>query len=444
MMQNMSIPKVAGFLVCCLLLAGGLGYQGREARAQSHEIQVALAQNRSELTVSGGGGIRVQAGGQLVHSTAGNESVLVRRAGTQLEVWVAGERVATSNQSLTLTPASATPLRFAGATYRGHMRVHSGSSSGVTLVNVVPLEEYLYGVVACEMPASWPEDALKAQAVAARTYAVNAMRLPRSPGVFDLCCTTMSQVYGGIPREHARTTAAVNATKGEVLLHEGRIISAYYHSTSGGHTEHSEIVWTGYLGYARGVPDYDQDSPHYRWTVAWTPEDVGTLLARRGYLVGAVTAIAPAGQQGASGRWTHYEVSGTQGSARLTAERLRSALGLRSTLFEVRYGVASTAPLTSVFPNYRTAFVYGAAPGRFRAQSISSYYVMGEDGEVTTVNWPTVLSAYGTPDAMEFAGGGWGHGVGMSQYGARGMANLGYTYRQILSHFYTNTIIGTH
>ena len=443
-MQQMSKLKVAGFLVCCLVLVISLGYQGEQVRAQTNDVQVALAQNRAEVAVGGGGGIRIHSGGQLLHSSSGDQTVVVRRSGSQLEVWVAGERVATANSPVTLTPATSSPLRYANSTYRGTMRVHTGSSSGVTLTNVLPLEEYLYGVVACEMPASWPEEALKAQAVAARTYAVNAMRSPRSPGVFDLCCTTMSQVYGGITREHPRTTTAVDATRGEVLLHEGRIINAFYHSTSGGHTEHSEIVWVSYLGYARGVPDYDQDSPHYRWTVAYTPQDVGTLLGRRGFSVGTVTAIEPRGQQGASGRWTHYNVVGTQGSVRLTAERLRSILGLRSTLFEVRYGVASTAPLTSVFPNYRTAFVYGADPGRFRAQSISSYYVMGADDEVTSINWPTVLSAYGTPDAMEFAGGGWGHGVGMSQYGARGMANLGYTYRQILTHFYTNTVIGTH
>ena len=443
-MQYMSKITLVGFLVFCLAFAMSLSYPTDKVEAHSDEIQVALAQNRTDVTVSGGGGIHVHAGGQLLYSSATNQPVLVRRAGTQLDVWVAGDRVATATTPVVLTPVTASPLTFAGRAYRGHMRVHPGSSSGVTLVNIVPLEEYLYGVIACEMPASWPEEALKAQAVAARTYAVSAMRAPRSSGVFDLCCTTMSQVYGGIDREHSRTTAAVDSTRSEILLHQGQIISAYYHSTSGGHTEHSEIVWTSYLGYARGVVDYDQDSPHYRWTVAWTPQDVGTLLGRAGFSVGTVTAIEPSGEQGVSGRWTHYQVKGTQGSARLTAARLRSILGLRSTLFQVHYGVASTAPLTSVFPNYRTAFVYGAQPGRFRAQSISSYYAVGADEEVSRINWPTVLSAHGTADAMEFAGGGWGHGVGMSQYGARGMANLGYTYRQILSHYYTNTVLGTH
>jgi stage II sporulation protein D len=359
-----------------------------------------------------------------------------------LELAINGEPAGVASGVVSVLPVAGSRLTWGNATYRGRMEVHAGAGTGtVVLVNVVTLEEYLYSVVPAEMPPSWPLEALKAQAVAARTYAVRQRNTPARAGVFDLYATDTSQVYGGLARENARSTLAVDQTRGEILTYGGQPILAVYHSTSGGHTENNEIVWSGApQPYLRGVIDYDQESPHFQWTVAWTPDDIAALLQRAGYLVGRVLTITPAGQQGVSGRWTHYRVVGRLDSVTLSASQMRTILGLKSTLFEVQAGQVSTGPLTSVLWNYRTVFVHGVG-GRWTALTPSSYYAVGASGEVKPVNWPTVLSAYSAPDALAFAGRGWGHGVGMSQHGARGMALLGHDYQRILTHYYRGAII---
>jgi stage II sporulation protein D len=191
-------------------------------------------------------------------------------------------------------------------------------------VNAVGLEQYLAGVVAQEMPSSWPEEALKAQAVAARSYALSRRLTGKG---FDLYADVRSQVYGGIPGEHARTTAAVGATKGEVLLFDGKPIDALFHSTSGGATIDAAEGFGKAVPYLVAVDDpYSTLSPVHRWgPVAVSEATIRKGLKLRSPLTGLRLTRGP------SGRVTSVEVRSALGSATVTGAALRSATGLRST-----------------------------------------------------------------------------------------------------------------
>lgn len=170
--------------------------------------------------------------------------------------------------------------------YRGRVLLVP-RNGGLTAINYVDLEEYLYSVLGAEMDGGWPREALKAQAVAARTYAL--YRRQRSNGVFDVGDDQNSQVYKGLITESTGTLAAVNATRGQVLTYNGQAILAAFHSASGGHTENVEDVWNEPLPYLRGVPDFDQGTPVFEWTKTFSQTD----LSKRISGVGNITTMTP-------------------------------------------------------------------------------------------------------------------------------------------------------
>ena len=207
--------------------------------------------------------------------------------------------------------------------YRGQIAV-AVTGGKLDAINVVGLEQYLQGVVAQEMPSSWPDEALRAQAVAARSYA-----LARRVGgkAFDLYADVRSQVYGGITGEHPRTTAAIQATKGEVLLYEGRPIDALFHSTSGGSTLDAAEVFGKAVPYLVGVDDpHSALSPVHRWG----PTPVAETALRKGLKLRApVTALTLT--RAPSGRVASVRVATAAGGTTVNGATLRLAGGLRST-----------------------------------------------------------------------------------------------------------------
>jgi stage II sporulation protein D len=266
------------------------------------------------------------------------------------------------------------------------------TSTGVTAINTVNLDDYLAGVVGKEVPASWPQEALKAQAVASRSYAL--YRSQKTAGsLFDLGANQSFQVYNGLEGEAPSTHAAVQATAGQVLKHQGQTIEAVFHSSSGGHTENSENVWSSVTPYLRGVKDFDQDplNKNYQWIKTLAAAEVKQKLPGLGNII----AIKPLGKTSTTGRITSVKVVGDSGTRTLTGSELRKALGLLSTLFEVT-----------------------PQPGLVASQSGST-----------------------APTSFQITGKGNGHGLGMSQWGALGMAKMGKTYGQILQHYYQGTIL---
>ena len=214
--------------------------------------------------------------------------------------------------------------------YRGQL-VLSRAGAEVLVVDDVGLERYLCGVVPAEMPASWPLAALKAQAVAARSYAVTSLR-PSQP--FDVFADTRSQVYRGVAAEQAAATAAVDATRGVVLTAGGAIARTLFHSSSGGRTAASEEIFGGPpVSYLRSADDpYDRLSPHHDWTVTLTDTEAAARLALvlQGDLVDLAVLTRTPSQRAAVVR-----ITGSLGVTDLPATQARTLLGLRSTWFTI-------------------------------------------------------------------------------------------------------------
>lgn len=267
--------------------------------------------------------------------------------------------------------------------YRGAV-ILTPHQGGVTAVNYVDLEKYLYSVLGAEMSSDWPQEALKAQAVAARTYALHERE--RSEEIYDVTDDQFSQVYQGIVTESPATYAAVDGTANQILVYNGQIILAVFHSASGGHTENVEDIWMNPLPYLRGVPDFDQGTPGYEWSETFSRAD----LTQRIPGVGNIISLTPE-RTTPHGSIVTLKVIGETGTKVMRGEEIQRVLGLRSIRFNIT-------------PNY------------------------------SPIARTTGSSAL--PSSFEIKGLGFGHAVGMSQWGAYNLAKQGYNYQQILSYYY--------
>ncbi|WP_231597250.1 SpoIID/LytB domain-containing protein [Synechococcus sp. CBW1004] len=353
-------------------------------------------------------------------------------------------------------------LAFGKERYRGRVQIRLNQAGSLMAINHLPLETYLASVVGSEMPASWPQAALQAQAVAARTYALSHLK---PAAAYDVKSTVASQVYRGLAAETDSTRAAVAATTGKVLMQNGKLILAVFHSSSGGSTEDSGQVWSRQLPYLVSVPDFDKDSPVSRWNLRLEPDQLRSLFRETGG-VRRIDVLATSN----TGRIRRARVIGPAGSLDLSGTELRQRLGLRSTLVSF-----SLQPLG---PGNQTGVIDQAVRGSLSAPALSRGWsqpaataaaaprpapppsrteplvdsatgaVIGDDDdgpETTTAAAPTPqpvfrLPAAATPPEPRYAllveGRGFGHGVGMSQWGAYAMAQQGRSYEQILRHYY--------
>jgi stage II sporulation protein D len=268
--------------------------------------------------------------------------VAKRRGGGIVVTNSRGRRVARFGSIVSFK--SADPMRLLGPAlnyvnsglYRGTIEVRV-DSGGVTAINELDMDSYLRGVVAGEMPSSWPLEALKVQSVAARTY---ALATRKTDGAFDQYPDVRSQVYRGVAGESPRSDAAIEATDGRVLTYDGVPAVTYYFSTSGGHTENVEYSFVGSLSkpWLVGVPDpYDTQSPYHRWKTSFSAARLDSALGAPGKFKRLKVL-----QRGVSPRVVRARVIGTAGSRTVTGPQVRSALGLRDTWF-THYRVASSA-----------------------------------------------------------------------------------------------------
>ncbi|MGB9904782.1 MAG: SpoIID/LytB domain-containing protein, partial [Desulfotomaculales bacterium] len=260
------------------------------------------------------------------------------------------------------------------------------------------LEEYLYGTVPAEMPAGWPPEALKAQAVASRSYALAQIKKNSGASPFDLLATQVSQVYRGYDWETPATNRAVDETRGVVLTWRGAPAEAYFHSSSGGFTENSEDVWKNRVDYIRARPDpFDLNDRHYNWQVSYPKEELIKQLASKGYKFKDIFDLAEKERTSTGKRVKRLLVSGlSETGAPVTVEignanEVRTALGLKSAFFTLEKELDARQKLVRV----------------------------------------------------TLRGNGSGHGLGMSQYGALGMAGKGYSYQDILKYYYSGITIST-
>jgi stage II sporulation protein D len=304
--------------------------------------------------------------------------------------------------------------------YRGRLEVRAGSE-GLRLVNVISLEEYLYGVLPSEMSISFPQEALKAQAVIARSFALYRKRIvrPHRNDGFDLCDSQHCQVYRGASNEWEKTTRAVDDTRGEVLMSGGRLASPLFHANCGGHTQSSrDLEGWGDVSYLTGVPDGPPDlsfpsSPVSleRWLKSHPPAYCGTVPFN----------------EGPEFRWFRL----------IPADLLQEKL-------DRFMGIGRIGKITVLRRN-PAGYVHSV-----EIRGARGTVIIGKEHEIrrflgvgplrSNLFWiETRFDTGGYPEEFLLYGGGWGHGVGLCQDGAGGMASRGFTYQDILAHYYTGT-----
>ncbi|MEA5515685.1 SpoIID/LytB domain-containing protein [Nodularia sp. UHCC 0506] len=258
--------------------------------------------------------------------------------------------------------------------YRGRTLVVP-TDKGLDVVNWVDLEEYLYSVIGGEMDAGWPPEALKAQAIAARTYALYKRNEQRNNPTYDLGDSPDRwQIYKGVISESPTIYDAVDATAGKVLTHNNEIILSVFHACSGGHTENVEDVWGNPLAYLRAVQDYDQNISACNWERTFTSDEISSRISGVGNVKDMIAEVLSPFRSVKTLR-----IVGDKGTRVLKGEEVRTALRLRSTRFNITRG----------------------ANGSFVLQGL-----------------------------------GFGHGLGMSQWGAYNLARQGANHLQILGHYY--------
>ena len=347
----------------------------QDARAQG--VRVLVAEGRTSLRVASSGGLTIT-------DATGRRILAQQRGGEPLHLLLRGKAVLiretrTSGQRLLVWPGRIPTVNLEGQAYRGRLEVQP-LNGGLAAVNVVDLEEYLQGVLKDEIPPGWPAEAARAMAVAARTYAIYMME-QNPAGLFHLRATTASQVYGGATGEDPRTSWAVQATRGQILTFGGQPIAAFYHSCSGGATEDASDVFGLNFDTIIGVQDqFSLGCPHALWIERFSSQEIERALQRGGYTIGRLMRIEDL-RRSRTGRILRLAIHHTGGTLTLEGKRFREVLGnelIRSTDFEVR----------------------------------------------ADAGWYT------------FVGRGWGHGVGLSQWGAKEMADLAYHHTEILKFYY--------
>lgn len=324
--------------------------------------------------------------------------------------------------------------------YKGEL-VFSLSEGKILAVNNIDLETYLASVLPAKTMVVWPDEVIKAQAVAARSYALYMKRQNRYKP-YDLSSNDNELDYEGTGMliEKAAVTTFIEVTSGQYLVNsDGLPIKAVTTSSSGGRTESAWNLWGKRFSYLQSVEDYDRDSPDYEWEYRVTPAILENLLAQRGYGLGKLNSIrlSPLKEKGAdrtpTGRVKYLIVVGSLGSAKISGEELAQLINLKSTLFDLE--TATPVPETLKVPIENR---YGMEMG---SKDIG-IKVNRNDEPV----WKNLVQSYhmlsgGKGEKIIFTGKGKGTGVGLSAWGARGMvlANENITYNTILMHYYPNT-----
>lgn len=340
---------------------------------------------------------------------------------------------------LSLKPFGSSMINFKQKVYRGAINIIWSSNQELfNVINEIYIEEYLLGVVPSEMPDSFNLEALKTQAITARTYALKNKDRFKKEG-FDLCDTSMSQVYGGFLAEKTKSTQAVNDTFGIILNFQGELANTFYHSTSGGLTENIENVWGGNpVPYLVSVESpYESGSPYYEWVRIFSASETSTrinnLLKDRGLSsIGNVINIQVT-RRGFSPRILSAKIIGDKNTVEVSGSFLKSAFNLRETwaYFEFDGGPGKLVSIIG-----RDEKIYERTLGEVlnpsQQSSLNSIIIRGRSTETKIpLSWQN----------LTIKGRGWGHGVGMSQWGAQGMAQAGWNYVRILNHFYPGTTL---
>lgn len=273
-------------------------------------------------------------------------------------------------------------IKIGNYKYKGDLKIIANSNK-IYSINHINIEEYIKGVLPNEISPKWHIEVLKAQAVAARTFAYYYIEKNKEQ-LYDLTDNTYAQVYKGIINENSNFNKAILETDCEVIVYKNELIQAFFHSVCGGHTENAGKVWGRHLPYLKGIPcSYCRDAAYYNWEAKFTEDEILKKLKANKYILESIRAIIPA-KKSSSGRWVEVKIIGRGKSIIIPGNKFRIMFGIakvRSTKFNVR-------------------------------RRGKEFIIKGK---------------------------GWGHGVGLCQWGAKRMAEKGYKYYQILRYYYRGT-----
>lgn len=344
------------------------------------KIRVAVLKDLSDATLSVTGSFEIIDARTKEALYQGRNLSTSKVAATQDGIKV--KKMIFAASAVTVTSKKKAAIIVNNRRYRGDISIFKDAQGKLLIVNILDLESYIKGVLFHEISHRWPLDAIKAQAVAVRTYAMYQKEVMKAKD-YDLTADTSSQVYGGYDSEKRKTNRAVNFTNGEVLTYQGKVFPAYFHATCGGITEDASELWKINIVPLKGsrVCSFCLESPHYYWKADLGLKAIEKKLGGQYKLKGELKNISIV-ERDPSGRVRTLELKDAQGqSLIINAKDFRLAMGpdfIRSTNFSI------------VFEQ----------------------------------------------DRLIFSGKGWGHGVGLCQWGAYGMSKKGYNYRQILEFYY--------
>lgn len=344
---------------------------------------------------------------------------------------------------------------FKGYRYYGGFEYARITGGDLNVCNLVDLEDYVKCVVPHEMSSSWGLEALKAQAVCARTYVIAAGK-HASQG-FDVCSTTDCQAYYGLKGSAARADEAVEETAGECLYYDGKLAGqAVYHASNGGATEDVKNIWGGNVAYLVGKEDpYEAMTtiPNYKWSVTYTAQELTWILEQKGYSVGTVKNVYVS-EYTPLGNVKKLTIEGsrkTQTVSGNTCSTIFYSSTYNKSVKSMRFGINGGGPVSgndiyvnndkNLLSTLKGIFAISGT-GKPVALEGGKVSVMTSAGlqEVISDGW-IQQSANAADGKFVFAGSGSGHNVGMSQYGAKAMAENGYDYEDILTFYYTGVSV---
>lgn len=440
---------LAALMVTISAAAFSVGAQSDDAALQKAPdikttVRVGLSYGsaaKNSVSLSGEGGFTIEVDGYeeepavldipTLAFTAENGTLHVR---TLFGGEIAG---AQANVKIKVSPVKEDSIiTYNEKTYRGGFELYADLTGNITVINVLDIEEYLRGVLPSEVYASWNMEALKAAAVTARTYALrNAASSSHSASGFDVCATTHCQMYSGASKEHERTDEAIRETAGLVVKFNGALAMTPYHSSNGGYTESAAAAWGGdadlypYLSTVYTPFEDYRNVPNGKWESIIAPDELENFIpeAYAEKLTGGIADLAYT--RAPSGFIEQMTVTDGEGNTLelSTSGSVRSFFG--TLVKSANFDLANTF-LPSDEPT--AAITVISADGEYELTGVNGYTVLSADGESVSA---------GVAEALVIDGCGYGHGVGLSQFGSRCMADAGFTYEQILETYFPGTSI---
>ncbi len=430
--MNKKTLRIFYFVLFCIFFVSSYAFSGGEP-----DIRVGIVLGAPLVNISSTGGFSIYDEKGLLIKTHNPLNVQFRREGQYIIF------LKYKSQKIRIKPNDKF-LKVGKRVYRGTLELYpSLRNNGIYVINILPLEDYLKGVIRMEISEKWPEEAIKAQAIIARTFALYNWNKHKKEG-FNLCATTHCQLYGGVTHEVPLTNKIVSETRGLILTYKGKPIDSVYHSASGGYTEDSEYVWGKYIPYLRAVKsDFEHPSKAITWSFKigaknlrkriykWYKKDIGEIYDIR------IDKRSP------HGRIFKLSILGTHGKITLKGTDFRFLLGannLKSTLFDVKKigekkkvtvikKIDKTKPLSETLKEKDDWTMEELV-------NLLKNDLNKKDKDVEVIKEEVEIE--GEPDIFIFSGRGLGHGVGLSQWGAKALSEMGYNYKKILYYYYHN------